>query len=335
MTRFDLVEQFTDPDTGRLERRVLAPPWPIPKRIALDGDRLRWTWTLGSDWPGITPSPLIEPAAGLLEHFLRLREAPARQILRYAQRWGVLGLCEHDFPAQHPPDYWPSRAIEMHGCPYAWDDPCGFEAVRSSRGRPARAERSKRADGPSVNPRVDFHSCHVRGIYETGEYVGTPWEPLDAWRTWARRAHAFLAVAAALQDGELGAESDWRLTRDSNRKTPHTVTAAWRELTYYAGYWLKAADVRPWPQFQDGIVRFAIGSDWGHSPLFGAIAVQLVLAICGAQGFAVCDACRNVYAPRRAPRAGEQHYCQMCRDRKVPQRQAAARYRKGETKKRG
>jgi hypothetical protein len=63
------------------------------------------------------------------------------------------------------------------------------------------------------------------------------------------------------------------------------------------------------PQFQDGIVRLTIGSDWGHSPLFGAIALQLVLAISGAEGFAVCDECRNVYAPRRTPRAGERHYC--------------------------
>jgi hypothetical protein len=334
MRRFDLLEQFTDAATGRLERRVLAPSWQIPKRIVLDGDRLRWTWTPGRGWPGITPDRLIEPAAGLLEQFLRLRDAPASQILGYAQRWGVLRLCEHDFPAHHPPEYWPSRAIEMHACPYAWDDPYGLRPPRVSKRQPPHARRSKRADGIWINPRADFHSCHVRGIYETDEYVGKPWEPVEAWRTWARRAYALLAVAAALQQNELGAESDWQMATGMTIETPRPRTEGWRVLAYFADYWLKAADVRPWPQVQDGVVRLTLGSDWGHSPLFGAIAVQLVLAISGAQGFVVCDACRNVYAPRRTPRAGECHYCQTCRDRKVPQQHAASRYRKGETKKR-
>jgi hypothetical protein len=143
-----------------------------------------------------------------------------------------------------------------------------------------------------------------------------------------------MAVAAALQEEKLGAEPDWRMATDTEMQMPQTAKEGWRLLTYYADYWLKAADVRPWPQFQDGQLRLTLGSDWGHSPLFGAIAVQLVLAISGAQGFAVCDACRNVYAPRRNPRAGERHYCQDCRDHNVPERHAAARYRKGETKKR-
>ena len=334
MTRFDVLQQFTDPDTGRLERRVWAPRWPIPKRIVLEGDRLRYTWTPGTDWPGVTPDHLIAPAAGLLEHFLRLRDAPADQIVRFAQRWGVLGLCEHDFPAQHPPEYWPSRAVEMHPCPYAWDDPYGLGPPRSTTRRPRRGRRSKRADKIRINPRVDVHACHVRGIYETGAYVGKPWEPVEAWRTWARRAHALLAVAAALQQKRLGAESDWRMATDMEMETPRPRTEGWRLLALFADYWLKAADVRPWPQVQDGVVRLTLGSDWGHSPLFGAIAVQLVLAISGAEGFTVCDACRNVYAPRRTPRGGEHHYCETCRDQKVPQRHAAARYRKGETKQR-
>jgi hypothetical protein len=327
MMRFDLLEQFTDPETGRLERRVLAPPWPIPKRIVLERDRLRWTWTPGMDYPGITPDRLIEPAPGLLENFLRLRNAPSSEILRYAQRWGVLGLCDHDFPAQHPPEYWPSRATEAHACPYAYDDPYGAGPLR-------RPRRSKLTHRTWIYRRADFHSCNVRGVIEAGSYVGKPWEPLDAWRTWAHRAHALLDVAAALQAETLGAEPQWRIATDTAMETPPTLTEGWRLLTLYADYWLRAADVRPWPHFQDGQVRMTLGSDWGHSPLFGAIAVQLVLAISGAQGFAFCDACRNVYAPRRTPRAGERHYCQFCRDHKVPQRHAAARYRKGETKKR-
>src|SRR5712671_4863333 len=160
MRHFDLLEHFTNANPGRLERHVWAPRWPVPKRIVLDGECLRYTWTPGMDWPGITPDVLIGPAEGLLENFLRLRDAPASQILRYAQRWGVLGLCDHDFPAQHPPEYWPSRAIEFHACPYAWDDPWGFGPLRFSRGQRRRARQSKRANAIRINPRADFHSCH-------------------------------------------------------------------------------------------------------------------------------------------------------------------------------
>jgi hypothetical protein len=334
MTRGDLLAQFTHADTGRLERRVSAPRWPVPKQIGLDGDRLRYTWTPETDGPGLTIDGLIGPAPGLLEDFLRLRDASASQVLRYARHWGVLGLCEHDFPAQHPPQYWPSRAVEVHARPYAWGDPYGFGPPRPWR-RPRRPlRRSKRASEIWINPRADFHICEVRGMFEAGEYVGKPWEPVNAWRTWARRAHGLLAVAAALRQNDRGAESDWRIATDTTMETPRTRTEGWRVLAYFADYWLKAADVRPWLQFQDEVVRLTLGSDWGHSPLFGAIAVQLVLAIGGAQGFVVCDACGNVYAPQRTPRAGERHYCQTCRDRKIPQRDAASRYRRGETKKR-
>ena len=69
-----------------------------------------------------------------------------------------------------------------------------------------------------------------------------------------------------------------------------------------------------------------------HTANLNTSAVQFVLAISGTAGFAVCDTCRNVYAPLRTPRAGERHYCRTCRTRKEPQRYAAARYRKGETR---
>jgi hypothetical protein len=141
-------------------------------------------------------------------------------------------------------------------------------------------------------------------------------------------------VAAELQQKKPGAKPDWRMATDTEMETPRTPEEGWELLAYYADYWLKAADARPWVQVQDGAVRVSLGSDWGHSPLFGAIAVQLILAISGAQGFVICDACRNIYAPRRTPRAGELHYCPSCRARKVPERLAAARYRKGETKRR-
>jgi hypothetical protein len=324
MRHFALLQQFSHPVTGRLERSVSAPHWPIPKRIVLDGDRLRWTWTPGKGWPSITPGHLAKSGPGLLEQFLRLRDAPAGEIHRYALRWGVLGLCEHDFPAQHPPDYWPSRPIEAHACPYRYADPYGFGPARASN---TRSRQARRGSERASYRRADFHYCVVRGVVEDGRFVGEPWEPVEVWRTWARRAYALLAIAAALQQNRVGAAVDWQLASDTKMRAPQTPTNGWDILTELADYWLKAADVRPRPQFQAGQIRLTLSSASGASSLFGAIALQLVLAISGAPGFSICDGCRNVFEPLRSPREGEHHYCQDCRKRKLPQRHASARYR--------
>lgn len=43
----------------------------------------------------------IKPQRGTLERFLRLADVPAENILAYARRWGVLGLCRHGLPMNH------------------------------------------------------------------------------------------------------------------------------------------------------------------------------------------------------------------------------------------
>jgi len=45
----------------------------------------------------------IRPPKGLLLRFIGLHDKGARAFLRFAQNWGVLGLCEHGLPATHDP----------------------------------------------------------------------------------------------------------------------------------------------------------------------------------------------------------------------------------------
>ena len=155
--------------------------WPVPARVVLKDDRLFWTEKdLGR---------LIQPAPGMFEGFLSLADAPASRILSYARRWGVLRLCKHDFPAQHPPDYWPSCPVEAHACPYEILDNTNPEIPTH---------------------RADFHHCEPRGIHSEGKYVGRPWEPIEAWQMWARRAQATLALAAELKESKVPARRHWR-----------------------------------------------------------------------------------------------------------------------------
>ncbi len=82
-------------ESGVFGRRLPLPtrqPW-VPGRMELDGDALVW-------YPHSTGHPVVD-ARGMLDTFLRIKSA--KGVLRFAQRFGVLGICEHGLPYTHPP----------------------------------------------------------------------------------------------------------------------------------------------------------------------------------------------------------------------------------------
>ncbi len=83
-----------DPDTGQLERAMLAGQWPVwPKIEARDG-------FLTCRFFGDSPSYVGE-GKGLLADFLALANAPDSDVEKYARKWGILGLCCHGLPTGH------------------------------------------------------------------------------------------------------------------------------------------------------------------------------------------------------------------------------------------
>jgi hypothetical protein len=48
----------------------------------------------------------VAPGGPLLDQFVQLREAPDEELLKFARRWGTLGLCEHGLPRFHPRHGW-------------------------------------------------------------------------------------------------------------------------------------------------------------------------------------------------------------------------------------
>ena len=287
MTTWDAL---SDPD-GRLHRPLSARGWDVPP-IELEDGTLRWQ--LG------TGKPVRMRLANVLTGFTGLVDADEKRILGFARRWGPLGLCEHGFPASHPPTYWPTRAVDAHPCPY---------------------------DSRDVK-RADFHRCEVRG-YEEDQ----PWELAGEWRTWARRAQSTLEAAARLRIGKLPDEATWRIVCDTEGMPsgpgwwapPRRLDAGWAMLDYMLGFWLRAADVRPTLERHDGKPVITWGSI--HAPLFGTIALQLLMMVTQTQGLAQCSGCGNSYIPRRKPREDQRRYCDDCRARKIPIRDAARDYR--------
>jgi hypothetical protein len=156
------------------------------------------------------------------------------------------------------------------------------------------------------------------------------WEPLEAWRTFSRQALALTKVADRLLQSKVGRPEDWQAVyARSGLKAPwwHPDVNAERVLIpELVNEWLKLGDVRPtvdWNAHQEKpTVKL------GGSGLFGALAVQLALAVGQSAGFAVCEHCRKEYPPTaRRPKAGQRHFCPECRNAGIPSRYSLADHR--------
>ena len=107
-------------DEGRLDRPLAARAvWQMPTEVRLRHGRLEfWRHRTDHSYRRLTPS------RDLLTKFAGLVASDEKVVLKYAQRWGPLGLCDHDVPFLH-------HAVEGR--------PCGPTRV----GRPPIAEPGK------------------------------------------------------------------------------------------------------------------------------------------------------------------------------------------------
>jgi hypothetical protein len=70
--------------------------------------------------------------------------------------------------------------------------------------------------------------------------------------------------------------------------------------------------------------------------LFGILITQIAHVIAHADQSVVCAGCKHVFTPRRPLSHGARQYCQSCRRRKVPRRDASRAFRtRAKLKKRG
>ena len=65
----------------------------IPAEIRIERDKLLYN--------PMEQSGVAKDAAGMLDAFLNLANSDDAEIVRYAKKWGVLGLCQHNLPADH------------------------------------------------------------------------------------------------------------------------------------------------------------------------------------------------------------------------------------------
>ena len=235
---------------------------------------------------------------GALDRFARLKTGD--NVLRFAQRYGVLDFCQHGQPATHNPRLLAIPLLGLVQSPSLW--------------KPIES-------GIYSEPGFMIEDHGERTWCEP---VGS--EAVEGWLFWSRMAAALLNVAAALASRHSTSRDDWEviITEESDeipRLIDSLLARGWAARVYLqeaVNRWLHLANVRlslSWPIGQDK-ASLELEAD-----TFGLLGIQLLTAVTGAQALAVCDGCHSPYVrPNRRPQAGRANYCPECKSAKVPER---------------
>jgi len=291
----------TNSARGPLGNVSIGDEWLVPGLIELtpDGKFLKWKYgkikRAGHQQMG---SPTF-----LLENFVKLAEVGSegsgRDILEFAKKYGILFICKHDLPSSH-------RELE---------EPT-FKDLR---------------EGGA------FARC---GLRTTADKFFS--EPIEVWRLYAQRARALLNLAAAIKKGNEGEKEDWEtiakqvgsFVEKPIRGEMTTIIVLPKEereqriiISGGVNHWLGYAQVRP------AYILTEKGPliEFGNRTLFGALALQLMLALSQTQGLASCTSCGIFYTPSRKPNPNRNSYCPACGS-SAAQRNASEKYRNNKKK---
>jgi hypothetical protein len=152
-------------------------------------------------------------------------------------------------------------------------------------------------------------------------------EHVDDWRRYARLADAILRLSAQRLTGDRAEESDWAtICRWLEIKNVKHVP---RELELP----LLAAAVNLWYTRAQGHSVLDLDQERlvirpQACTLFGVLITQIAHVIAGTDQHAVCSGCKRNFAPKRGQSRGVRRYCKKCRQRKIPQRDAAREWRR-------
>lgn len=302
---------------------LLVPHWPVPDRIELNADGAALEWQrVNSSSRHTAPRPKTAagkkaPAKreGLLRDFVAL-DGEVNRTLRFAQRWGLLGLCAHRLPASHRS---PHRLSQVHLAIAEVD----ATADLNDRSVPSRVLRADEQDWSQALP--DMWPCEPHGV-----------EALEDWWFWSRHAAAVtsattkLRIGSALDGAHLAKVADLLPairpeqhfppppSASAEHASPSEVLAAQRHhLARIAQQWLDLADVTvalEWPKASTGSVGASQPTlTYRGSGLFAAIAIEIALAATTTKAIYICDKCGMAYTRQRAPHKGKKGYCADCK----------------------
>jgi hypothetical protein len=319
--------------------------WLVPSVVQLDprGRYIFWEANLlctSPREPGMVldlprfPECTSSGGKGMLEQFLALEEAPVEQIAKFVARWGPLQIRRVRFKKDYRKSW------------VGWN-------ARFGNSRTDELAR-KHVGGPPWSY-VDDQRTAIKGE-----------DPVYAWRYWARKFRHAIRAWDLIQNGKASLRyEEWRTNWVALTEDPESIKG-WEHflgsdataydnwdcgnrLSWILKQWMYLAGISLKVQFSDPQAFFTGYSDdrLFHeftasrvmhfeictNNVFGGLVLQLVAAISGVSGFAICSLCGRVYTPTRQPRAGMMHYCQVCIPRAAVIKAQRYRARKRNTKK--
>ena len=270
--------------------RVLMTAWSVPARIDIDLEHQSLIWSGGARRALVRARP--DMFEELLEGFVGLGDASDEEILRFAQRWGLLG--HHNL----------GNYADLLDRAEDLQDELGAAVT-------ALTQWTRHGREPLAAWRCWSH--HARALLRVAEALrdGRVGHPLDI------AALCYPSPTADMWPDTAGLQPSW-LRRPDYSPPPPTLRNHRELVEIFVEQWIRAGHVRPvlrWTVRARAIELFGRG-------LMGALAISLLAAVQGATSLAVCSGCANLYVPDRTPRETQRNFCGRCRDDGEPLRQA-------------
>jgi hypothetical protein len=320
----------------RLDRPGPEGTYRVPVRVSASDDRIEY-WYTDPDAPVGVVSNVPEGSSArrtgraLPPGFARVSDQQLKAftdaglnseaaVVRFAERWGVLGICDHGLPRTH------SAGLSTLCAPLGHDsmEDGGWEPTAAWRffrrqaflilrtsDRLRRGERVDRSTWLELFDEDGPRLAYDRAIDFT-DPSGTPRvsQPLDLQTGLTVMRAPVLSWVLEEDDWD---RPVWECDRPVQRWCAGLIMQSWLEVgrpEMLASWSGRGADV--WVSARS---------------LFGVLAMKVAFAASGSPGFAICHECHALFLPKRRAKAGQRTYCAECRANKVPRRDAARDFR--------
>lgn len=288
---------------GHITSSPFLTKWSVPYPIQLEGGFLKYEFApkqskevnFASAWEKI------------FSQFINLwKETEDKRIHEFAQKYGVLGFCEHGLRGIYEKQLAARPLFTVSSCDY-----CKLDVLRSKE--------------------------ELRGLI-VPEQVS---ESLYAWRFFSEQAHAILHTATAVKRGVVPAPQYFKtLTewcRPINKQIllsfPNNLDGFKRLIELAIMSWLYPVEVRPSFVWSPERAHIRLEPQAGDkSGFFAALGIMLMFMVSGSTGIAHCANCPNTIFlnSKKKQRISGNHYCDSCRRLNIPGIRAVRKYRSQE-----